>query len=231
MYDLRKGTEQQLTSLDGQARFPDWSPVPGDTRIVFEQRISEPEPAVNIWMLDIATGALEQLSSGMADSRPEWSVDGTQILFGRPSRDTTGDNRINLNDAFEIYTLNLATRAEKNLTNTPDFDDFNFTWSPDGERIAYTSVRLDVNGDNVINISDSQDLFVMQADGSDERRLDLEGKSIYTPSWSPDGRFILVVVADEDGQTALWRYDTRNGNFTPLTDPGTYFHPAYSNPP
>ncbi|HSF83478.1 MAG TPA: AAA-like domain-containing protein [Anaerolineales bacterium] len=231
MYDLRKGTEQQLTSLDGQARFPDWSPVPGDTRIVFEQRISEPEPAVNIWMLDIATGALEQLSSGMADSRPEWSVDGTQILFGRPTRDTTGDNRINLNDAFEIYTLNLATRVEKNLTNTPDFDDFNFTWSPDGERIAYTSVRLDVNGDNVINISDSQDLFVMKADGSNERRLDLEGKLIYTPSWSPDGRFILVVVADEDGQTALWRYDTRNGNFTPLTDPGTYFHPAYSNPP
>ncbi|UCD98325.1 MAG: AAA-like domain-containing protein [Chloroflexota bacterium] len=231
LFDLLKGTEQQLTSLDGQARYPDWSPVPGDTRIVFEQRISEPEPAVNIWMLDIATGDLEQLSSGTADSRPEWSVDGTQVLFGRPTRDTTGDNRISLNDAFDIHTLNLASRVEKNLTRTPDFDDFNFTWSPDGERIAFTSVRLDVNGDDVLNLYDSQDLFIMQADGSDERRLDLEGKPIYSPSWSPDGRFILVVVAYEDGSTALWRYDTRNGNFTSITDPGTYLHPTYSNPP
>ncbi len=232
VYDLRRGTEQQLTSLDdGQARFPDWSPVPGDTRIVFEKRISEPEPAVNIWMIDIATGDLQQLTSGGADSRPEWSRNGAQILFGRPTRDTTGDGRINPSDAVDIYSLDLGLKVEKNLTNTPDFDDFSFTWSPEGERIAFTSVRLDVNGDGVINLFDSQDLFVIQADGSRERRLELEGRLIYTPAWSPDGRFILVVVAYEDGQTALWRYDTRSGIFSALTEPGGYYQPAYSNPP
>jgi Tol biopolymer transport system component len=181
-------------------------------------------------MLDTASGDLQQLTRGEADSRPEWSPDGTKILFGRPTRDTTGDGRINPNDASDLFTLDLATRLEKNLTNTPDFDDFDFTWSPAGDRIAFTSVRQDVDGDGAVNLDDSQDLFTIGVDGQDERRLDLEGKSTYTPAWSPDGRFILVVVADEDGQTALWRFDTHNGNFTPLTASGAYYHPAYSNP-
>jgi Tol biopolymer transport system component len=230
-YDLSKGTELQLTSREGQVRFPNWSPVPGDTRIVFEWRKPEPQPETNIWMLDIATGDVQQLTHGGADSRPEWSPDGTHILFGRATTDTTGDGRITPSDASDLYTLDLASRLEKNLTRTPGLDDFDFTWSPDGKQIAFTSVRGDVNGDGVVNLSDSQDLFRIDADGRGERMLDLGGKPVYTPAWSPDGRFILVVVAEEDGQTALWRFDTTNGRFTRLTEPGAYYHPAYSNSP
>ncbi|HJW90149.1 MAG TPA: AAA-like domain-containing protein, partial [Anaerolineales bacterium] len=229
-YDLRKDTEQQLTAFNGQVHFPVWSPMPGDTRIVFEGRTFEPEYAVNIWMFDTASGDLQQLTTGGADSRPGWSPDGTQILFGRATMDTTGDGRINVNDASDLYTLDLASWVEKNLTNTPAFDDFNSAWSPDGEWIAFTSVRLDVNGDKAFNLSDSQDLFLIRAEGRDERRLNLEGKQVFSPSWSPDGRFILVLVAYANGQNEIWRYDTINGNFIPLTQPGAYYHPTYSNP-
>ena len=84
-YDLRKGTELQLTALDGQARFPDWSPVSGDTRVVFEWRITQPEPATNIWMLDTASGELEQLTRGGADSaRNGPQTAGTSCLVGPP---------------------------------------------------------------------------------------------------------------------------------------------------
>ena len=230
-YDLKKGTEQQLTSFDGQARFPIWSPVPGDTRIVFEGRTFETEQAFNIWMLDTASGDVEQLTDGGADSRPDWSPNGSQIVFGRATRDTTGDGRVTTNDASDIYTLDLASHEEKNLTGTPAFNDFNFAWSPDGEWIAFTSARFDANGDGAINLSDSQDLYLIRADGSGqstERRLILGTGPVFSPSWSPDGRFILVLVAYSGGQNAIWKFDTRNGNFTRITVPGAYYQPAYS---
>jgi len=229
-FDLRRGTEQQLTSFNGQARFPVWSPVPGDTRIVFEGRTYDPVTAFNIWMYDTASGELEQLTDGGADSRPAWSPDGRKIVFGRATQDTNGDGRITTNDASDVYTLDLATREEKDLTNTPAFNDFSFAWSPDGEWIAFTSVREDVNGDGVINLDDSQDLYLIRADGrgqNDERRMILDAGPVFSPSWSPDGRYILVLVAYRDGQNAIWRFDTLNGNFTRITEPGAYYQPVY----
>jgi hypothetical protein len=228
-YDLRRGTEEQLTAFDGQARFPVWSPVPGDTRIVFEGRTFYPEYGINIWMLDTANGEVEQLTNSGADSRPSWSPDGTKIVFSRATQDTNGDGRITTNDDSDIFTLDLATREEKNLTNTPGFNEFTFAWSPDGERIIFASVRGETNGDGVINLSDSRDLFSISAKGGGERRLDLGGKAVYSPSWSPDGRFILVMEVTPDGQSELWRYDTQNGNLMRLTDPGPYHNPRYSN--
>jgi hypothetical protein len=230
VYDFHKNTEFQLTSVEGQAHFPAWSPVPGDSRILFEWRRTYPQAATNIWLADAESGALEQLTSGGADSRPKWSPDGKRILFARAVRDTTGDGRVSPSDAVDIYLLDLVSNQETNLTRSAEFDDFNFAWSPDGEWIAFTSLRTDANGDGVINLDDSQDLFLMRADGSGERCLDLGKKTVYSPSWSPDGRFILVTVLDEEGKTALWHFDTRNGDFSQVTAPGGYYHPSYANP-
>lgn len=182
-------------------------------------------------MLDIATGDVTQLTRGGADSRPSWSPDGTQILFGRATSDTTGDGQVTVNDAADIYVLDLASREEKNLTNTSDFGEFNFAWSPDGEWIAYTSLRRDANGDGVINLNDSENLFMIPPDGREERILNLRGRTVFSPSWSPDGRYILVLVLDGEGQSAIWRFDTQTEDFVRITEPGPYYHPRFSNAP
>jgi hypothetical protein len=233
VYDLKKGTELQLTSFDGQARFPVWSRKPGDTRIVFEGRTFDTATIINLWMVDSASGELTQLTDSGADSRPAWSPDGSKIVFGRPTADTNGDGRITANDISNIYTLDLNTMEERKLTDTPTFNDFNFAWSPDGEWIAFTSVRFDANGDGVINLSDSRDLFMIPANGSgqnSEQHLSVEAGPVFSPSWSPDGRFILVLITFSEGQSAIWRYDTRSGNLTRLTETGPYYQPAYSKP-
>ncbi len=230
-YDLRRGTEQQLTSFNGQARFPAWSPKAGDSRVVFEGRTFEPENATNIWMVDVLSGDLTQLTFSGADSRPAWSPDGSLVVFGRATEDTTGDGRITVNDMTDIYTLDLKSGVETNLTNSPGFDDFNVSWSPDGRWIAFTSVRGDANSDGVINLNDSIGLYVLAADGSRELALDLDGKRIYSPSWSQDGRYILVLVANLDGSNEIWRYEFQTGVFTSLTESGPYHHPSSSNAP
>lgn len=228
-YDLRRGTEQQMTSFEGEAHFPMWSPVSGDTRIIFEGRVSEPERATNVWMLDIASGEMTQLTHGGADTRPSWSPDGTRILFGRPTVDTSHDGLVTVSDEADIYVLDLTSGEETNLTNTPEFGDFNFAWSPDGGSIAYTSTRRDVNGDGRVNLNDSENLFIVAADGGDERMLNLRGKAVFSPSWSPDGRYILVLVVGADEQNTIWRYDIQTEDFIRITEPGPYYHPRYSN--
>ena len=230
-YDLRRGTEQQLTSFEGEAHFPVWSPVKGDTRIIFEGRFFEPESTTNVWMLDIATGDITQLTYGDSDTRPSWSPDGTKVVFGRAGIDTSGDGNVTVSDFADIYVLDITSGLEQNLTDTPDMSEFNFTWSPDGEWIAYTSIRRDVNGDGSINLDDSENLYLIPSSGGDEQPLNLRGKAIFSPSWSPDGRFILVLVMDEDGQTALWRYDNWTEDFIRITEPGPFYHPRYSNTP
>jgi len=230
-YDLRRGTEQQLTSFDGEAHFPVWSPVKGDTRIVFEGRFFESDSTTNVWMLDIATAELTQLTYGNSDTRPSWSPDGTKVIFGRAGTDTSGDGNVTVSDFADIYVLDVASGVEKNLTETPDVGEFNFAWSPDGEWIAYTSMRRDVNGDGSINLNDSENLYLIPSGGGEEQLLNLRGKAIFSPSWSPDGRFILVLVMDDDGQTALWRYDNWTEDFIRITEPGQYYHPRYSNAP
>ena len=230
-YDLHRGTEQQLTSFEGETHFPAWSPVPGDTRIIFEGRTSEPERATNVWMLDIATGDVTQITRGGSDTRPSWSPDGTRILFGRATTDTSGDGFITVSDAADIYILDIASGEEQNLTNTPDFGDFNFAWSPDGEWIAYTSMRRDVNGDGYMNFNDSENLFMIPTSGGDERFLNLRGRATFSPSWSPDSRFLLVLVLGEDAQNTIWRFDSQAEDFVRITEPGPYYHPRYSNAP
>ncbi len=230
-YDLHRGTEQQLTSFEGETHFPAWSPVLGDTRIIFEGRTSEPERATNVWMLDIATGEVTQITRGGSDTRPSWSPDGTRILFGRATKDTSGDGFITVSDAADIYILDIASGEEKNLTNTPDFGDFNFAWSPDGEWIAYTSMRRDVNGDGYMNFNDSENLFMIPAAGGDERFLNLRGRAVFSPSWSPDSRFLLMLVLGDDAQNAIWWFDSQTEDFVRITEPGPYYHPRYSNAP
>ncbi|GAB4579467.1 MAG: hypothetical protein Fur0022_22050 [Anaerolineales bacterium] len=227
-YDLQRGTEQQLTSFSGQARFPSWSPVPGDPRILFEGRQFQPTEQSNIWMLDAETGVVEQLTFAGTDFRPTWSPNGKQVLFGRATADSDGNGFINTSDNGDLFTLDLATRQETRLTDTPDSDEFNFAWSPDGRWIVFASVRADVTGDGVQNLDDSQDLFRVRADGGGEVRLDLDGARTFSPSWSPDGRFILYLVLGADDQNEVWRYDTQNGNTLALTPPGAYYHPVYA---
>jgi Tol biopolymer transport system component len=55
-------------------------------------------------------------------------------------------------------------------------------WSPDGRKVAYSS-DLQRAGDTAYF-----DLFVMNADGSGQRRLTRTPQNEFVFSWSPDGR-------------------------------------------
>jgi hypothetical protein len=105
----------------------------------------------------------------------------------------------------------LFTGAEGNVTHvferrtdgsivdlTPSADGGEASWSPDGSRIVFTSVRSGTLG-----------IYVMDADGRHVVRLTNNGET--SPSWSPDGTKIL-----------FWPYATAGfGQITVMNADGT----------
>jgi TolB protein len=60
-------------------------------------------------------------------------------------------------------------------------------WSPDGERIAFLSDRVDIDGRK-----DVEQTYVMNADGSGVTQVTRGGRFQLTPSWSPDGGSLAI---------------------------------------
>jgi dipeptidyl aminopeptidase/acylaminoacyl peptidase len=87
----------------------------------------------------------------------------------------------------EIYVMGPDGKNPVNLTKDPA-EDWNPEWSPDGSRIAFISKRGNSEGAGIV--------WIMDADGSNVRRLPTEGGSD-SPDWSPDGRWIVYNAGGE----------------------------------
>lgn len=156
---------RQVTNRPGTDVQPVWSP--DGTRLAWwgEEPQSDPTQTATdvLFMMDVASGKITELGEG---SEPAWSPDGQRILFIYEEKPPPGIARAQPNT--DIYVLDVGTGERRALAphNAPDRWP---TWSPDGQRIAFVSLR-----DNLVG-----EIYVVNADGSDLRRLtnnaDLEG--------------------------------------------------------
>lgn len=227
--EIETGTETILTNFQGQARFPKWSPVQGDDRIVFEGRSGNlGSYDYNLWIVHAGDGNLEQITTSNADSRPRWKPDGTQIVFERATRDTTRDGRIATDDFSDMYILDLSTGKVTAVTNTPGNNDVQYAWSPDGRQIAFVSARQDITGDGHINLDDARNLYLITPTGSGEHSLDLGRVHAYTPDWAQSGEQIVYLVKVRSGRNELWVVDLDSGERRKVSDTGPYYHPEWA---
>jgi TolB protein len=116
------------------------------------------------------------------------SADAKKIVF-TSSRD--GD--------LDIYTMNADGTGVKRLTNTIGYDGGPF-FSPDGEWIVYRAhhptTDEEIARDKSLLAQDlvapnEMDLYVMHADGSDQRQVTRLGGASFAPSFFPDSKRIL----------------------------------------
>jgi Tol biopolymer transport system component len=107
---------------------------------------------------------------------PQFDPDGHgRLIVFRDSR-----AGVNVND--DIAVIRADGAGYRNLTRTPDANEWGPVWSPNGRRIAYSSDEGGVPR-----------IYVMDADGSDAHRLS-DGWGEY-PTWSPDGTRIAFAVS------------------------------------
>jgi Tol biopolymer transport system component len=139
--DMQTRSERRLTSLNVQAKWPDWCQDPSNPWIVFE---GLPDKYTHqIWRVNIETGEAKVLTANGSDTRPAWLPDCTKIVFGRAKADSNRDGAITANDFQDMYILDLTSKDISPVFTTPDDDDFNFAWSPNNDWIAFTRVSTD----------------------------------------------------------------------------------------
>lgn len=114
-----------------------------------------------------------------------WSPDGRKIAFAS-KRDDDPNSEIFYGNS-EIYIMNSDGSNQTRLTNNPSFD-MAPSWSPDGKKIAFYSLRKDVPPEKDERSSwydMNAEIYVMNADGSEQ--INITNNPAYDgyPFWSP----------------------------------------------
>ncbi len=182
-------THDTVVGVNGVTRFshsPSWSPDPTDPRIAFYRSESNgfantvargiytiSPTGAGLVSLRIDSGTI-QGASGYAASDPDWSPDGTRIVFTRQARIDPG--KPDTSDNVEQYIATMAADGSDVQRISPPFtiDDHDAypAWSPDGTLIAFMSDRGDT----------AERLWVMAPDGQDARRV-TPGPACVAPAW------------------------------------------------
>lgn len=164
----------------GVAGGSSWSPETAD--LVFS---SNRDGNTEIHLLAAESSDWVNLTRNPAgDNWPEWSPNGRRIAF-----------QSNRQGNLDIWVMEADGSNPVQLTTNPE-PDYLPAWSPDGREITFASWRSEP-GDSVRAVH----IYVMNADGSGQRRLFAESPGTSTAAkWARGGRrFLLSRKTDQTG--------------------------------
>lgn len=192
---------------------PKWSPD-GKKIIFVSNRTGTPE----IWLMnEDGSGQARITNTGRWHNTPDWSADGRQIVFcanydgnldvytmnidGSNLTQITNYEGMDFAPQFspdgklivftsqrsgndDIWTYDLGTKELKALTTYKD-KDFCPAFSPDGSLIAF------VCGEVVPGGEENLEIYLMDKNGQNRRRVTRNAGIDRYVSWSPDGKYLI----------------------------------------
>lgn len=159
---------QQLTFHPAE----DFSPQlnRGATHLVFVSNRDSTVGETDLFSIAADGSQLRQLTDTLENERdPQWSPDGSRIVFSR-----------RLGDDWELFVMGADGSNPQRLTFEPNYWDVAPAWSPSGDQIVWA--RWDGDGYATIEI--------MNADGSNQRRLASGCRWLQNLRWHPAGKLI-----------------------------------------
>src|SRR6059036_18993 len=185
-FPFERRPEQTLAAFVGINTSPSFSPD-GKSLALTLSKDGNPE----IYVLALATGTMRRLTRNAGiDTEPTWSPSGQQLAF-------ISDR----NGAPNVYVMDMQGTSVRPLTSGGFHTQPR--WSPKGDSLVYTA-RQGVH-----------DLWIVNVDGSNPRRLTGGTGDSQGATWAPNGRHlafqsnrngrwqIFAMLADGSGQEAI----------------------------
>jgi Tol biopolymer transport system component len=164
------------------------------------------EGGKGIWMSSLdGEGMKELISSDSNNGDISISPNGETMAF---TSDRTGTT--------ELFKLDLKTLELTQLTDNELVEKFS-SWSPDGERIAFS---MRENNDLA-----KADIYIINSDGSNQQQITNTPYAEQELAWSLDGKkiaFHATSIADGD---QIYTINLEDGHFVKITS-GDYYHGA-----
>ncbi len=164
------------------------------------------------------TPATADVQPTTATAAPAAELPAAPIVFASERGDPNFPACRNSNDrcSTDLFVLELDTGAVRALTADDGYDAYP-AWSPDGDRVVFSSKQ---NG--------NWDIYVINADSSGRLRLTTDDAIDAAPSWSPDGTQI-VFHSTRTKRSNLYIINADGTGLRQLTDdPGIDRAPAWS---
>jgi len=142
--------------------------------------VSDRTGIMQLWLMSSdGSNQIQVTSMNEGACQPTWSSDGMKVAFISPCRRKEGTY-----PGAKIFVVDLATNSEPTPLPVPPSPagDFDPAWSPDGKKIAFTSLR-----------TGRPHIFVFNLDTSELQELSATRYFDRQPTWSPSGMQIAFV--------------------------------------
>ena len=226
--------------------------------LIFQSEREPDNPFYQIYLLDLLTGDTHRVSTGIGKTTCAFFRPGTdEVLYASTHHDAfakakqeaelqfraSGQERRyswDYDEAMDIFSANRDGSNLKQLTDAPGYD-AEASYSPDGKHIVFCSLR-DAYPKDQLSPKDLKQLevdpayfgeiYIMNADGSDQTRLTNAPGYDGGPFFTPDGRHIVWRHFTPDGSQAdIYTMRIDGSNVRRLTDFKSmswapYFHPS-----
>lgn len=196
-------------------------------QLIFQSEREPGNPFFQIYLMDLESGSTRRISPGVGKTTCAWiHPDGDRVLYASTEDDPDAQqeqlDEIELRESgtqrryswdydnyYEIYEYNLESGESKLLTQQKGYD-AEGSWSPDGKLIAFASNRsawlddLTEQQQEAFELDPAwaNEIYLMNADGTNVRRLTNSPGYDGGPFFSPDGSRICWRRFSENGAVA-----------------------------